>query len=226
MSRGMVLYTLRLVGERAIGLALFLLASHGVMGIRATVWFLVYVASVASGVWLYHTSADTLERRANIAATKDVTPVWDKVILALFWLLAYFVVYYVAGATADHAQPADLPFIAAITLYVLSTALTAWALRTNAYAESVSRVQSEREQQVCSSGPYAYVRHPMYSAILMWCVTIVVVFPSWAVAAVSLAVAALIVVRTLLEDAMLARGLPGYEAYRAQVRWRLVPWVF
>ena len=226
MSKGMLLYTARLVGERAIGLGLFLLASHGVMGIRATVWFVAYVAAVASGVWLYHTSADTLERRANIAATKDVTPVWDKVILALFWLLAYFVVYYVAGATADHTKPLDLPFVAAIMLYALSTALTAWALRTNAYAESVSRVQTERDQQVCSSGPYAYVRHPMYTAILMWCVAIVAVFPSWAVAGVSVAVAVLIVVRTLLEDAMLARELPGYEAYRAHVRWRLVPWLF
>lgn len=119
-----------------------------------------------------------------------------------------------------------MPFVAAIVFYVLSTALTAWALRTNAYAESVSRVQTERDQQVCSSGPYVCVRHPMYSAILMWCLAIVVVFPSWAVAGVSLAVGVLIVVRTLLEDAMLARELSGYEAYRAHVRWRLVPWLF
>ncbi len=222
----MALYAARLVGERALGLGLFLLASHGALGVRATVWFVAYFASVASAVWLYRTSADTLERRADIAGTKDVTPVWDKVILALFWLLGYFVVYYVAGATADLAKPLDLPLVASIALYALSTALTAWALRTNAYAESVSRVQTERDQQVCSSGPYAHVRHPMYSAILMWCVAIVAVFPSWAVAGVSVAVAALIVVRTLLEDAMLARELPGYEAYRAHVRWRLVPWLF
>ena len=226
MSKGMLLYTARLVGERAIALGLFLAASHLVLGIRALVWFVVYFASVASAAWLYRTSADTLERRANIAATKDSTPTWDKVILALFWLLAYFVVYWVAGATADHARPVGPLFVAAIVFYVLSTALTTWALRTNAYAESVSRVQTERDQQVCSSGPYAYVRHPMYSAILMWCVAIVAVFPSWAVAGVSVAVAALIVVRTLLEDTMLARELPGYEAYRAQVRWRLVPWLF
>ena len=102
MSKGMLLYTARLVGERAIALGLFLLASHGVMGTRALVWFVTYFASVASAVWLYRTSADTLEHRANIAATKDSTPTWDKVILALFWLLAYFVVYWVAGATADH----------------------------------------------------------------------------------------------------------------------------
>ena len=122
MSKGMLLYMARLVGERAIALGLFLLASHGVMGARALVWFVTYFASVASAVWLYRTSADTLEHRANIAATKDSTPTWDKVILALFWLLAYFVVYWVAGATADHARPIGVPFVAAIVFYVLSTA--------------------------------------------------------------------------------------------------------
>lgn len=223
MSKGMAIYAGRLFGERALGLALFLLASGGVLGVRATAWFVAYFAAIASGLWLYHTSADTLERRADIAATKDVTPVWDKVILALFWLLAYFVVYYVAGATADTNMPIDVQFICAIVIYAVSTALTAWALQTNAYAESVSRVQSERDQQVCSSGPYAYVRHPMYTAIIMWCVAIVAIFPTWGVALVSLAVAALIVTRTLLEDNMLAEGLPGYEAYRQTVRWRLIP---
>lgn len=225
MSKGMALYAARLVGERALGLGLFLLASHGVLGTRATVWFVAYFASVASALWLYRTSADTLERRADIAGTKDVTPVWDKVILALFWLLGYFVVYYVAGASADPAKLLDLLLAVSIALYALSTALTAWALRTNAYAESVSRLQPERSQQVCSDGPYAYVRHPMYSAILMWCVAIVGVFPTWQVTLVSIAVAVLIVVRTLLEDAMLAEGLPGYAEYRSKVRWRLIPFV-
>ena len=114
MSKGMLLYTARLAGERAIALGLFLLASQGVLGARALVWFVTYFASVASAVWLYRTSADTLERRANIAATKDSTPTWDKVILAFFWLLAYFVVYWVAGATADHARPIGAPFVVSL----------------------------------------------------------------------------------------------------------------
>ena len=99
------------------------------------------------------------------------------------------------------------------------------ALYENRYAEAVSRVQSERGQRVCSTGPYGFVRHPMYSAILMWCVAIVGVFPTWQVTLVSIAVAVLIVVRTLLEDAMLAEGLPGYAEYRSKVRWRLIPFV-
>ena len=79
---------------------------------------------------------------------------------------------------------------------------------------------------MCSTGPYAFVRHPMYSAIIMWCISIVMVFPNAWVALVSGAVVAVIVARTSLEDAMLVNELPGYSEYRCRVRWRLVPLVW
>ena len=164
--------------------------------------------------------------RLSIADTKDVTPVWDKVLLAVFWLLAYFVVYWVAGRTCDPSLPIDVFAVLGVVVYLLSSVLTAWALSENRYAEAVSRVQEERGQRVCSTGPYAFVRHPMYSAIIMWCVSVVMVFPSVWVALVSGAVAVVIVVRTALEDAMLARELPGYSEYQGNVRWRLVPFVW
>jgi protein-S-isoprenylcysteine O-methyltransferase Ste14 len=52
------------------------------------------------------------------------------------------------------------------------------------------------------------------------------VFPSLWVALVSGVVAVVIVVRTALEDAMLAAGLPGYTEYQGKVQWRLVPFVW
>ena len=66
----------------------------------------------------------------------------------------------------------------------------------------------------------------MYTAIIMWCVSVAMVFPSAWVALVSGVVAVVIVVRTALEDAMLDAGLPGYSEYRGKVRWRLVPFVW
>ena len=222
----MAIYALRLLAERALGLLLFLLGSSWRLGPCATLWFVAYFGAAVCGAGLYVLNADLMDRRADIASTKDVTPVWDKVILALFWLLAYFVIYYVAGISIPTSTPIGSAAIIGVVIYAASTALTFWALRTNAYAESVSRVQSERGQTVCDAGPYAHVRHPMYSAILMWCVAVVLVFPSPAVACVSFAVLVLIVVRTLLEDEMLARGLAGYKSYRTRVPWRLVPRVF
>ncbi len=225
-GRGAIAYLTRLVMERAIGLALFLVGSGGVLGPRGALWFAVYFVAIGSVVWVYHAAPDTMEARLSIAETKDVTPTWDKVLLAVFWLLGYFVVYWVAGRTCDLSLPIDALAIIGTIIYLLSCVLTAWALAENKYAEAVSRVQEERGQRVCTTGPYAFVRHPMYSAIIMWCVSVVMVLPSVQVALVSGAVAVVIVVRTALEDAMLVRELPGYAQYRSDVRWRLVPFLW
>ena len=225
-GKDMSAYLARLFAERAIGLLLFLIGSGWILGARGALWFVAYFAAIGTVVWLYREAPDTMTARLAIADTKDVTPVWDKILLAVFWLLAYFVAYWVAGRTCDPSLPIDVFAVLGVVVYLLSSMLTAWALSENRYAEAVSRVQEERGQRVCSSGPYAYVRHPMYSAIIMWCVSVVMVFPSPWVALVAGVAAVVIVVRTALEDAMLANGLPGYSEYRSNVRWRLVPFVW
>lgn len=225
-KRGMIAYLVRLFSERAIGLVLFLLGSGWVLGPRGVLWFAAYFAAIGSAVWVYRAAPATMEARLTIVETKDVTPTWDKILLAVFWLLAYFVVYWVAGRTCDLALPIDAVAVAGVVIYLLSSVLTAWALSENRYAEAVSRVQEERGQRVCSTGPYAYIRHPMYTAIIMWCIAVVMVLPSLWVALVAGIVAVVIVVRTILEDAMLTRGLPGYSEYRGRVRYRLVPFIW
>ena len=225
-GKGMVAYLVRLFAERAIGLLLFLLGSGWVLGARGALWFAAYFLAIGTIIWLYRAAPDTMAARLSIADTKDVTPVWDKILLAIFWLLGYFLVYWVAGRTCDPSLAIDVLAVLGVAVYLLSSVLTAWALSENRFAEAVSRVQEERGQRVCSTGPYAFVRHPMYSAIIMWCVSVVMVFPNLWVALVSGAVAVVIVVRTALEDAMLGSGLEGYSEYQGNVRWRLVPFVW
>ena len=225
-GKDMFAYLARLFAERTIGLLLFLIGSGWILGARGALWFVAYFAAIGTAVWLYRAAPETMAARLSIVDTKDVTPVWDKILLAVFWLLAYFVAYWVAGRTCDPSLPIDIVAVLGVALYLLSSMLTAWALSENRYAEAVSRVQEERGQRVCSTGPYAFVRHPMYSAIIMWCVSVIMVFPSPWMALVSGMVAIVIMVRTALEDAMLANGLPGYAEYRDNVRWRLVPFVW
>ncbi len=225
-NKGMVVYLVRLFAERAIGLLLFLMGSGWILGARGVLWFVAYFIAIGTIVWLYRAAPGTMAARLSITDTKDVTPVWDKVLLAVFWLLAYFVAYWVAGRTCDPSLPIDVVAVLGVLVYLLSSVLTAWALAENRYAEAVSRVQKERGQSVCSTGPYAFVRHPMYSAIIMWCVSVVMVLPSAWVALVSGVVAVVIVVRTALEDAMLANGLPGYTEYQGKVRWRIAPFIW
>lgn len=225
-GKGMVAYSARLFAERAIGLMLFLLGSGWALGPRGVLWFVAYFAAIGSIAWLYYAAPDTMAARLAIADTKDTTPLWDKALLAVFWILAYFAVYWIAGKACDLAAPIDAVAVAGVVLYLLSSVLTAWALSENRFAEAVSRVQAERNQRVCDTGPYAYVRHPMYSAIILWCISVIMVFSSVWVAVVAAAVALVIVVRTALEDSMLASGLAGYAEYTSRVPWRLIPFVW
>jgi protein-S-isoprenylcysteine O-methyltransferase Ste14 len=96
--------------------------------------------------------------------------------------------------------------------------------RANAYAASTITV--EVEQPVIASGPYAAVRHPMYSAAIVLFGATPVALASWWGLVPAALLAALIVWRLLDEEAYLAQHLAGYDDYRRNVRARLVPGVW
>lgn len=106
-KKGMVAYLVRLFLERALGLALFLLGSGWALGPRGMLWFAAYFAAIGTVIWLYHAAPETMAARLAIADSKDVTPSWDKALLAVFWLLGYFVVYWVAGMTCSPSLAID-----------------------------------------------------------------------------------------------------------------------
>lgn len=53
-------------------------------------------------------------------------------------------------------------------LFMLSLAISFWAMRENAFAAPVVKIQAERGHQVIRTGPYALVRHPMYSGAIFF----------------------------------------------------------
>lgn len=73
------------------------------------------------------------------------------------------------------------------------------------------------------SGPYGVVRHPMYTAIIAFVFGTVLLLGSLVFAGL---IGVLFVIRTRLEDRMLADGLEGYRAYASRVTSRLIPGVW
>jgi protein-S-isoprenylcysteine O-methyltransferase Ste14 len=96
----------------------------------------------------------------------------------------------------------------------------------NPYLSPLVRVQTERRHQVVSTGVYGVVRHPMYlGASLMFVGGPLLLGSAYGVL-LGLALVLLLVLRTAGEEKVLARELEGYEAYRARVRYRLLPRVW
>ncbi len=93
--------------------------------------------------------------------------------------------------------------------------------RENSFASSTIRI--DPEQTVVSTGPYARVRHPMYSGGLLMILGMPLALGSWWGLLAFVPVVVVIVWRLLEEEKFLAEKLPGYAEYRSRVRFRLVP---
>ncbi|MBN2799211.1 MAG: isoprenylcysteine carboxylmethyltransferase family protein [Deltaproteobacteria bacterium] len=106
---------------------------------------------------------------------------------------------------------------------VASMALNDWTMATNPFLSTVVRVQTERGHRVVDTGPYALVRHPMYLAGLVGTLALPPALGTLLPLPASLALAAVLVLRTAHEDEHLCEELAGYPAYAGRVKRRLLP---
>ena len=153
---------------------------------------------------------------------------WDKVFATVVTPLL-FITPALAGLDAGRfhwSEVSGLFTIPAVVVTILAYVLTHWAMIVNRFAETGVRIQEDRHQEVVSSGPYGFIRHPFY---LTWIVT-QLVYPlavgSLYAYVPSLAIVGLFVWRTAREDATLRTELPGSAEYTSRVRYRLVPGVW
>jgi protein-S-isoprenylcysteine O-methyltransferase Ste14 len=132
----------------------------------------------------------------------------------------------VAGLDAERFRWSSMPFAyvyLGTVLYAVSLIPPVWAMAVNPYLETGLRLQQDRGQFAITSGPYRFVRHPMYvGVILNQFATPLVLGSMWAYAP-SLAIAVLFIVRTALEDRTLRNELPGYKEFAEHTRYRLLP---
>jgi protein-S-isoprenylcysteine O-methyltransferase Ste14 len=116
--------------------------------------------------------------------------------------------------------------IVALLVAALGMGLIEWAMVTNRFFTGYVRIQMDRGHTAVTLGPYRFVRHPGYVGMIAAALGLPVMLGSpWALIA-GIVGAALIVVRTALEDRTLQAELPGYADYAARVRFRLLPGVW
>jgi protein-S-isoprenylcysteine O-methyltransferase Ste14 len=81
-------------------------------------------------------------------------------------------------------------------------------------------------QKVISTGPYAIIRHPMYSGALIMLGGTPLALGSWWGMVMFFLMTAVITWRPLNEEKFLSIKLPGYEAYCQKVHYRLLPFIW
>ena len=209
-----------------IALALFVPA--GTLNWPAGWMFLVLLTGfiIAVARLLARHNPELLEERASFFRANQKG--WDKVFLALYTFggIAWLIVMALDAVRFSWSHvPVWLQGGSVIGL-ILSFSIIYLAFQENAYLSSVVRIQEDRGQTVVMTGPYRYVRHPMYAGLLILFPATAVVLGSWYGFLLALVLDGMFAVRAVLEERMLWEELNGYEAYTAKVKYRFIPYVW
>jgi len=176
-----------------------------------------------AGLWLRKHRPETAKKRTSL---KMPVKNWDAVVVA-FMSITLLAVLPIAALDAVAFRLSAVPLaIKALGFagVALSLALMFLAIKENAFASRI--VEMQKGQKVISTGPYAVVRHPMYTAFSVMVVGIALALGSlYALLPAVLTIIGL-VARSVLEDRDLQKGLAGYKEYAKKVRYRLLPWVW
>ncbi len=114
--------------------------------------------------------------------------------------------------------------IAGDILVMLGYVAVFFVFKENSYASSVIEIGAG--QKVVTTGPYAVVRHPMYSGALVLLLGIPLALGSWWGLLTMIPITAALVWRLLDEEKFLTRNLTGYSEYQNQVSYRLLPLIW
>ncbi len=184
-----------------------------------------FVLTMLSVTYLWRTNPEIFVARRRVHPD---TQRWDKMLLP-FILLSFVAIFPVAGLDAGRLHASRVPLWLVVLGYVLWSVgylSSIWVYQVNKFAEPGVRLQTERGQKVIDAGPYAIVRHPLYLGALLMCAGIPVSLGSYWAFLPAACGAAILVVRTRLEDRFLQKGLAGYKDYAARVRYRLIPGIW
>src|SRR4051794_9932897 len=112
---------------------------------------------------------------------------------------------------------------AALAGYAAGMGLSLWAMAANRFFSPVVRIQAERGHRLVSTGPYALLRHPGYTGLIVGSLCGGIALGSWWSLAPLAPFVGMFLWRTAMEDRFLHEGLEGYVGYAGRVRYRLVP---
>ena len=211
---------------------LFTVMGLVILGAAGTVyfwqgWAMIATFAACSGlitVWLWRHDKALLERRTKAGPGAEADPM-QNVVQALAGIV-FLAMIAVPGLDHRFGWSA-VPIVGVVAgdlLIAVGFLIVFLVFRANTFTSGT--IEIAENQTVIDTGPYALVRHPMYSGALVMFVGMPLALGSWWGLAPAAGILPILGWRLSREESFLVDNLAGYQAYRAKVRHRLVPYLW
>jgi protein-S-isoprenylcysteine O-methyltransferase Ste14 len=192
---------------------------------QAWVYLTIFIAAsalITAYLWKYDRKLLESRVKAGPGAEKEMSQKLIQLVAALVFIATLVLPSF---DRRYHWSQVPLAFV------MLGDALVAFGFlavfivyKENTFTSATIEVAPD--QRVVSTGPYALVRHPMYSGALVMLLATPLALGSWWGLLMFIAMFLVIVLRLLNEEKFLQRSLPGYTEYCERVRFRLIPYIW
>jgi protein-S-isoprenylcysteine O-methyltransferase Ste14 len=184
-----------------------------------------YGATIILSLWMRRRDTALMEERSR---TAENVKSWDKAIMGVYTVLLIGMLV-VAGLDAGRFGLSDIPTALRVLGWLgllAAFGLVWWVMASNPFLSRMVRIQDERGHVVVTTGPYNYVRHPMYVGTITFVICVPLVLGSFWALIPAVLIDILFVVRTAMEDRTLMEELAGYREYAARIHYRLFPGIW
>jgi protein-S-isoprenylcysteine O-methyltransferase Ste14 len=190
-------------------------------------WVFAAVFLLVSATYTIHLARHdpALLRRRSQAGISHEKELAQKVIVSVFY--AAFIALIVLPPLDFRFRWSSMPwYFSAFGDALVATSFYLFFLVSKVNTYAAANVRVEKGQKVISTGMYALVRHPMYSAALVLVIGTPLALGSWWTLLVVPVAVCILYFRLVNEEKVLLRDLAGYSEYMHRVRYRLIPGIF
>jgi protein-S-isoprenylcysteine O-methyltransferase Ste14 len=191
-----------------------------------TAWFVLTVGIITT--YLYFKDPALLAERFRKTGTGGQMT-WDKYVITAIRLIFIASLILMPLDAKRFNWSANFPFflkLIGIAFLLIASFFLFRSFKDNTFLSPLIRIQTERKQQLVTTGVYGIVRHPMYLGMLLWFIGMPLLLGSYIGLALGVIMSVLFAFRAVGEERMLMREFEDYAAYKKKVKFRFIPFVW
>jgi protein-S-isoprenylcysteine O-methyltransferase Ste14 len=183
-----------------------------------------FIGVLVITVYLINKDPKLLERRIKGGSAAETRR--SQKIIQFLAAIAFIAIFILSALDHRFAWSVVPVYLVVVGDFLVALGLLAvfFVFRENSYASATIEIVTE--QRLITTGPYALVRHPMYSGAFVMLAGVPLALGSWWGLFAVIPIIVVIIWRLIDEEKFLQINLAGYPGYLGKVKYRLLPFIW